>query len=364
MGEGMSLKGFFIIFCLTLSAAEGWATMSSIPGSRFTSARAAALGNAFLPLAERGGEALFYNPAAIGKLQGVHFDPFDFQLMTNNDLIGNYGIDAYKITDLGQFKTPMAFYPGTMGGAGYAALPNFFFRGFSLGLLYQAESAAQLNGSNVRYRSQYLFVPAAGFAVRLARGIVRIGYSLQYVSKAQGDVTTTYANASSFKAGIAEGGALSHNLAYALTLPVSMNPALNIVARNLLGAAYTMPAILSVASSPSGVPATEPMSIDAALSITPGLGKGGTMNLVLQMNDLLNSSNSSLLSRISFGMEFDIHRKFFLRTGYGNGYPSAGFGIHSQRGEISLAWYSEEYGTSWMDLREVRYLFHWQLNVF
>src|SRR5256885_561612 len=73
---------FFAYLALGWVLGEGsaHARQDLIPGSRYTSGRAAALGDAFLPLGEDGAAALFYNPAAIGKLKGPTIEPLNLSI--------------------------------------------------------------------------------------------------------------------------------------------------------------------------------------------------------------------------------------------------------------------------------------------
>ena len=69
------------LFCLFIGgilglALPGWASeANSVPGSRYMSGRAAAMGDAFLPLADDGASAVFYNPSAIARLKDPRFEP-------------------------------------------------------------------------------------------------------------------------------------------------------------------------------------------------------------------------------------------------------------------------------------------------
>jgi len=54
-------------------------------GSRYIAARAVALGEAFIPLADDGPSALFYNPAAIARLHKMTAEPLNISLQANTD---------------------------------------------------------------------------------------------------------------------------------------------------------------------------------------------------------------------------------------------------------------------------------------
>ncbi len=355
----MSFVG--MVFIQTVHAAEG----HRVPGSRYTSGRAAALGGAFIPLADDGASALFYNPAGFGKIRQAHLEPINLQLQANSEYTNNVGLNFFKFSSLSSYAPTLNEKPGTFPGFSGALFPNFSFRGFGFGVLMQSRFAATSNGGNIRYRSRYQMIPAVGGAVRIASGVMRIGYSLQWVNQATGDITVpANSHVLGYNQGLAQGAAFSHNLGWALTLPFEYLPALNIVARNIGGARYTRTSLMPLARNSTGAIETEKMSIDASLSFTTKMGSGTGFNTVFEYKDALNSSGTSALMRTSFGLEFVIRDIIFVRGGLGAGYPTAGFGVRRKTGEFSLSWFSEETGNSFRSERDIRYVLHYAIRAF
>ena len=118
-----------------LAADPASARNDRVPGSRYTSGRAAALGDAFLPLADDGAGGLFYNPAAIAKIRDTQFEPLNFQIQPNMGFLGNIGLQSLKFPSLGGFAPVLNSNPGTTQGAGFSVLPNVYSRGFAFGML-------------------------------------------------------------------------------------------------------------------------------------------------------------------------------------------------------------------------------------
>jgi hypothetical protein len=68
---------------------------------------------------------------------------------------------------------------------------------------------------------------------------------------------------------------------------------------------------------------------------------------------------------MALGAEFSFRDMFYLRAGWGSGYPSLGLGLkRANGGELSLTWYSEEIGSGYHSIRDLRYLFQYQVKAF
>jgi hypothetical protein len=336
-----------------------------IPGSRYVSGRGAALGDAYIGLADGVADALFYNPAAIGKVTGFSFEPINLQLQANSKLNSMFGTDFYKFQNLKSYQDTLRDHPATNPGGGYAVLPNFGFPGFGFGMLYQARLMAERTGNNIRYRSVYQLIPAATTGIRLASGVLRLGYSLQWVNQASGDKTVALdSTPMGWKEGLAEGQGFSHNFAIAVTLPFQYQPSINIVARNIGGLSLQGKPLVGLAKNPTGTIAEEEMSVDASFGMLAKLGKGWDLAPQFVYRDATNSSATRSISHFSAGLEFTALEKFFLRGGFGNGYPSAGIGLRTSRAEANFAWFSEDLGDGVTPIRDIRYIFHVMYRVF
>ncbi|MGK5089963.1 hypothetical protein WDW86_20625 [Bdellovibrionota bacterium FG-2] len=336
-----------------------------VPGSRYTSGRAAAVGDAYLPLGEDGASGLFSNPAGLAKIRGAHFDPMNLSLFGNGSLLQTFSADSYKLYSLSQYAPELAKSPGTYVSSGAALLPAFSSRYLTVGMLAQTEFGASSDGTTIHYKSRYQLIPAAGTSARLASGIVRVGYSLQWVNQASGDVFTSADSAPlGYNVGLLQGSALSHNAAIAINLPYSYLPSLNFVGRNLGGAKYSATTIYKIATQSSGVPLTEPTTFDVSVSVRPKATATSFFNLVLEYRDMTNQSKVTPLGRAAFGVEYSIRNFLFLRGGYGSGYPSAGIGVGQKSGEFSLTYYSEDIGTTYHEQQDTRYLFQYRIAAF
>jgi hypothetical protein len=354
-----------ITLMVLLASLSAHARQELVPGSRYTSARAAAMGDAFIPLADEPGSALFYNPAGLARIAKPQFEPANFQFYGNTTSVNTLGREFYKAPSLSGYLPVLQKNTGQLVGMGSSVFPNFGLRGFGFGVLVNAQvmGSANVDGT-VYHRSLYQIVPAVGFGVRLASGIVRLGYSLQWVNQASGDEFLPGDQELRYTNGLQQGSGFSHTFGFALTLPFRMLPAFNLVARNVLGTRFNQPSFYGMANNPDGSPPDEAASYDASVSVQPKAGKGSYFNFVLQYRDMTNTSGMSVLGRAAAGLEFSLQDQLYLRGGWGSGYPSAGLGLRRKGAQFSLTWYSEEIGSGYHTLRDTRFLMHYQIGVF
>ena len=219
----------------------------------------------------------------------------------------------------------------------------------------------------IRYRSRYEFIPAAGLGLRMASGIIRIGYVFQWVNMLQGDLTVPETSKPmGYNVGVFQGSAMSHNAGLAISLPIYFLPAVNFVARNIGNARYSSFTLLKFANRAAGPPPDEPMSFDASLSIQPKIFTRVWTNLVAEYRDISNTSGVPLSGRFALGAELSIADVIMLRGGWGSGYPSFGIGFQrpSGRGELSLSMFSESVGNSYHEIHDTLYMLHYRVRAF
>lgn len=354
-----------VILCGVLLASIGHARLDKIPGSRYTSARSSAMGDAFLPLATDS-SALFVNPAAMGLMSKAQVEVMNFQIQGGMDYFSQLGMNSYNLSSLSSYSGTLKSNPGSQPSVGLSFFPNFSFKGLAFGLLAQTQFTATYDESadTITSIGNYQLIPTAGGALSLAQGIVRLGYSIQWVHQLGGEKTVASTGTLAYSDSVPGGSGFSHTVGFGITPPVRYLPALNVVARNLLGTQYSSFNLIPLGSNTTGTPEDESMSIDASLSIEPRLGRITIGNFVFELRDLTNSSGFSMMQRLALGMEINIGDRVFLRAGYGSGYPSAGLSFKRPRGEFSIGWFSEEVGTSSTSQQDTKLAIQWQIRAY
>lgn len=321
----------------------GLARGDVIPGSRYTSARAAAMGDAFLPMGEDAASGLFYNPAGLGKIRSLQLEPANFSGYGSTSFFGSLNSNSSKVTSLSDYSSSLQSHSGSLIGVGAALLPNIGSSFVSFGILLQSELAGRANDDGtITYQSLYQIIPAIGKGFQFFKGVLRVGYSLQWVNQASGTVTSSDALPLGYDQGISQGSGFSHNMGVALVVPLSWLPSFNVVARNIGSVHYSSFSIYPIAKNVSAAPGTEPMSLDASFSLHPSLGRGSAWSIVVEGRDLTNQSGAMINKHFAVGTELMLGGRFFLRGGYRGGLPSGGFGLKRPGAEMSLTYYAEE----------------------
>lgn len=367
----------WVVLCFFL-VHPAFARENIVPGSRYVSARGAAMGDAFLPMGREASSALFYNPAIFGKLRGVAFEAANLSGYGNFNVLSALGGNVFSVPQLAVIAPTLAATPETFVSAGTTLAPTFLFGRFGFGVLINGEIGAQANNNGAyRYRTLKQVIPSFGFGFPFFKGRLRVGYSLQWVNQANGDITQQQASDLDYNTGLFEGAGLSHMLGVAFKLGNGYFPEVNIVARNIGGLRFSSNTVLPLATTSVGTPAPESMTIDVSLSTdfskaknnktAPSLfpGKTGKKGVnptwVVQLRDLTNTSNTPIDARFATGVEIPTGNWAF-RAGWGTGYPSAGLGYVSKNFEFGLTWYSEDIGQTYHELQDMRVLLQFQLS--
>jgi hypothetical protein len=353
-----------------------WARDDRIPGSRFITARAAGMGDQFIASADDA-TALFYNPAGLAKIKRFNLETLT-QFGINMAFVKTLTLNSYKFFSLPLYQPVLANNVGLSPGVSGAVFPNVSFRGFAAGVLYQNRVTAKDRGDGtIRNRSRFELIPTAGVSIPLYSGIFKLGYSVQYLNVAKGNVLIdTATDAVGYNEKLYEGTALSHTAGFTFTVPAAYLPSVHVVARNVNNTVYTSSALLPLAKNSSGAPATEPMTVDAAFGLTPKAGGGTSVSVNFQGRDILNPEfitnvlsftnllNLKCFELIGSSVEVNIRDRVFLRGGFGSGSPSAGIGFRGGRSELNIGWWSEDVGDDYHDEKDMRFTIQYTMRTF
>lgn len=310
-----------------------------------TSARALAMGNAYISKADDS-SAVYYNPAGLGTVRKTHFhiSNFHFELnkgWMNNATGGNVsdiGSNALDSFDLNGHRKMLLDNRGSINHQRFHFLPNFTTRYFSAGYLLSKRTRSTIGqepGAQFEYADRMDHGPYAALNVSLFGGVFKVGASATYLNRkevvGERDPNIEFAERPEDKT---KGSAVIVVAGTKLTLPVAFLPTFSAKMNNALQQKFKEDSV-------NGAPTQILNSLDVGFSITPQIGKMIRVNLEANYKDVTGKHKDVDTSRkLTFGAEFDIARKFFLRAGYGDGWGSGGIGIKSQHLEFDLTTYA------------------------
>jgi hypothetical protein len=308
-----------------------------------TSARALAMGNAFLCKTDDPW-AVFYNPAGLGTVRKSAFHPGNFHFELNKGFMNVTEGAAEDIPKkiVNNFKEDnlrqnLLDHPDNIVHTRINLFPNFTTRYFSMGYLFSRRSRAALSSAtspmDISIRQDH--GPLVGLNLSLWGGILKFGASGVYLHRdeLQKEYDASAAidiPSSDYK----KGNALILTAGGRLTFPVTFLPTFAGVIRNT-GATTFHPR-----NKDTTAPDRVKQTVDVGFSITPQFASTSRIHLEVNYKDINNQYKTNSKRRIGAGMEIDINRTFFLRGGYGDGFGSGGIGINSKRFTIDLTSYA------------------------
>lgn len=353
-------KSLILIFCL--ASVEVNARPYNYPQTRYISARGHSLGGMTLPLTDEVTNCLFNNPACLAKNMAIQGDVLNLNLEMNSGAVGHFGLTTINSLSLSGMKPTLDGNVDELNGMGFGLSTAFSWGGISAGLLVQERVVALFDGTEYHYSTVSQTIPAVGIGIPLARGVVRLGYSLQLVNETSGIVTTTVPN--SFMDGLNEGMGLSHNASVNFVFPFRFLPTVSLAAKNIFGVNYSGGALLGRASAPVGAPAVEPMTLEAALDFQVRISGTAKTHWYLQYKDMASATSLPLLEKLSYGLEIAFNKNFGIQTGFNETQFSLGLGYRGDRSAISLSWYNDQnplpVGLYWDTRYQLQYTLHFQ----
>jgi hypothetical protein len=211
------LTSISILVALVVSV-EAHAQTTTYPGIRYLNPYSQSMGGVSLPLSQDIGNSLFNNPAGLARNPKFKAE----FLNLDADGTGNmFGALASGGTSLGGLTKTLNSNQNSNYAEGISNLTALSWGGLGVGLLFQERVRAYSDGTNVHYQTLSDLVPAVGYGLSLARGVIRLGYSLQYVNEASGTAQATSDSSASFLSGINQGHGFSSNASVDFSFPIN-----------------------------------------------------------------------------------------------------------------------------------------------
>lgn len=308
-----------------------------------TSARALALGNAFICKTDDPW-AVFYNPAGLGTVRKLSFHPGNFHFEVNK---GFFNVTEGNTEDIpgkisGNFqedtlKENLMEHPGNIVHSRINLFPNITSRYFSVGYLYSRRSRAALTDldSDMEMSIRQDHGPLVAGNLSLFGGILKLGASAVYLYR--NELQNTYDISQTIDISSDDynrGNMLLITAGSRLTLPYTFLPTFAFVVRNTGNQEF------HERSERHGVPNRIKQTMDVGFSITPQIGQRMRVHIEANYKDIHNLYETDSKRRLGAGIEFDYARTFFLRLGTGDGFGSGGIGFNTRKFNMDLTTYA------------------------
>lgn len=309
-----------------------------------TSARAQALGNAFIGKVDDSTSA-FYNPAGLGTVRYGHLHLANIHLESNKGLVnsaaGGRALDAVgnvtKGFSLDGLRELTGENRGVLTHSRFQTTPNVLFRFFSAGFLLNRQTktyTGEEEDANFEYADRIDFGPYAALNISLFGGVLKLGATgvllnrHEAIGEAESDEPFEL-DGEDYKKGsmayIVAGGRL--------TLPIALMPTFAATLHNAGDNGFSGRA--------AGAPDKIKQQIDIGFSLTPQISNTTRIHFEADYKDIGSAHDDvATVRKILFGMEIDFARAFFIRAGYGDGFGSGGIGIRTRKLEFDLTTYA------------------------
>ncbi len=339
------------------------------PQVRYEDAENFSLGGVSLPMTDSVVGNMMNNPAGLAKNELFQAEYLNLGLQGNSSTFAHFGTSTISEPSMKSYLTQLNADANSLYGMGGSLSSAISWKGFAFGVVTQQSFSAVSSNGTISYTSTAQTIPAIAFGIPLARGVVRLGYSLQYVNQTSGIASTSAANGPyGYTYGLLQGHGFSNNASANFVFPYTYLPTVSVIARNILGLNYSSGSLLGRADSPAGLPQNEPMVVDAALNFTVRVT--GTMKTIwyFQYQDAFHAINTSVTEHFATGVDFQFSKAFSLRGGLtgGNNFfdPqfSLGMGYRNDGHIINFAWYHERNPLAGGPGYDTRYMLQYTLR--
>lgn len=292
--------------------------------------------------------ALFHNPAALAKLRDYYFTVIDPE--------GSVSAEAEEIIGLDVLKSVDPQVALTNGNANLdrhlqtrlQVFPSVVFPYFGFGLLDKYEINAEVVSSENVFKYDYNndYAGIIGFGLPIAGGVVKVGASARAVNRTEvhrDDIATTETSLR-LKELASSGVGFAVDAGVIIAAPTAWLPTIAATYRDIGRTAYNYREGLFMTTSER--PDSTPETLDAAIAISPILGKRLRSTWTLELRDAMNVyEEDSYMRRAHGGFELNYADALFFRGGWHQHYWTAGLELAIANYQFQAASYGEDIGT-------------------
>lgn len=313
----------------------------------YQAGRALSMGDAYTAVGT-GYEAVYYNPAGLAKRNRPKLKIVDIETTVSQGFISLFDGGILKFMNMANILNSVQENPGTPFGIGFALLPQFLVRNFSLGVLFRVQTEATVNAVSGD-TNMYSFADLGSYlhySVAFGGGIVKLGVGGKILNRAELDRTYTADEVAGggfeFNSQWQEGLGIGWDVGALVTLPVQSLPTFGITVHDLGGTNFADRRLIFTGdTAPAGAPPALSQKINLGYSMIFKHQRDMRSVLAIDVKNVTQLSGG-FQDHFHAGWEFSSNDSFYLRAGLNQGrYWTAGLGLDLESLGLEFGTYGE-----------------------
>lgn len=303
--------------------------------------------------------ALLVNPAGLGKLRDYYITLFDPELEAGSNSQKLIGTDVMGVMEPQKALDRTNKFPDKHLHEKAQFFPSIVVPNFGFGVYgrWQVDAAVDSESNTFLFDYTRDYAAVFGFNFRIWNGIIKLGANARVVDRLQiqrNDIDPASTDLD-WRTMAGSGMGVASDAGLILTAPVAWLPTLAATYRDIGRTSYTWRS--GSYSSTDVKPESTPETIDAAISVSPILGKRFRSTWTAEYRDVMDvHEEKEPMRRVHAGVEFNYADALFLRGGMNQRYWTAGVELAIINYQFQAATYGEDIGTPDTPKEDRRYV--------
>lgn len=303
--------------------------------------------------------ALLVNPAGLGRLRDYFITLADPEGDVSQETEQIAGTKVFEMGNPQKALNACLDQPDKRLHTRGQVFPSIVVPNFGFGIFGRSEVNAEVDSVNNVFKYDYTndYALVFGFNLRLFNGVIKLGANARATNHTtiRRDDIDPASTGLSDKTLASSGFGIASDAGIIMTAPIAWLPSVAAVYRDMGRTSYNLRdgMFLKTTDHPDSTPET----VDAALSISPILGKRVRSVWTVEYQDVLTAGKEEQhMRRAHGGVEIGIADTLFLRAGWNQRYYTAGIELAILNYQFQAATYGEDIGTPDTPREDRRYV--------